>query len=228
MKTRSKALLVVLCAVMLAASSVFGTLAYLTDEDQVTNTFTVGMVEISMDESDVDKMGQRLNKQGGIWKEGDALADRVQGNEYKLIPGCTYIKDPTIHVDKDSEEAYLYVELEIRDNHDLMELLKKHDLPDQLWNLLEGSSQSSWRPIGDSKDAEDGTRTYLLAYDEKVAGNGVSDTDIILFNSITVPAAFTKEDLKTLDQFKIITTAYAVQAPSFDTAEEAWSATFGK
>ena len=41
MKTRSKALLLTLCAVLLVAASVLGTMAYLTSTDEVTNTFTV-------------------------------------------------------------------------------------------------------------------------------------------------------------------------------------------
>lgn len=47
MKTRSKALLLTLCAVLLVAASVLGTMAYLTSTDEVTNTFTVGQVRSS-------------------------------------------------------------------------------------------------------------------------------------------------------------------------------------
>ncbi len=48
-----KALLVVACALLLVAASVFGTMAYLTSTDTVTNTFTVGSVAIKLDEADV-------------------------------------------------------------------------------------------------------------------------------------------------------------------------------
>lgn len=57
MKTRSKALLLSLCAVLLVAASVFGTMAYLTSNDSVVNTFTVGSVSITLDEADVKTDG---------------------------------------------------------------------------------------------------------------------------------------------------------------------------
>ena len=51
MKTKSKALLLTLCAVLLVAASVMGTMAYLTSTDKVENTFTVGNVKITLDEA---------------------------------------------------------------------------------------------------------------------------------------------------------------------------------
>lgn len=70
MKTKSKALLLTLCAVLLVAASVLGTMAYLTSTDTVTNTFTVGKVEIKLDETDVT----------------NPTGSRVQANSYKLMP----------------------------------------------------------------------------------------------------------------------------------------------
>ena len=57
MKTKSKILLLMLCAVALVAASVLGTLAYLTSQDTVTNTCTVGKVAITRDESKVGARG---------------------------------------------------------------------------------------------------------------------------------------------------------------------------
>ena len=48
MKNLKKALVLLLCAILLVVGSVMGTLAYLTSQDQVTNTFTVGNVEIDL------------------------------------------------------------------------------------------------------------------------------------------------------------------------------------
>ena len=57
MKTKSKALLLTLCAVLLVAASVLGTMAYLTSTDTVTNTFTVGNVKIDLIESQFHREG---------------------------------------------------------------------------------------------------------------------------------------------------------------------------
>ena len=52
-----KSILVVLSVLALVAASVFGTLAYLTDTDQATNTFTVGQVGLKLDEAEVNPDG---------------------------------------------------------------------------------------------------------------------------------------------------------------------------
>lgn len=97
MKTKKKALLTVLCAVMLVVGSVVGTYAYLTDTKSVENTFTVGNVAITLDEKDVD------NSTTG--------QDRDTANAYKLQPAVTYEKDPTVHVQPGSEKCYVFVKV---------------------------------------------------------------------------------------------------------------------
>ena len=100
-KTKSKALLLTLCAVLLVTASVLGTIAYLTSTDTVENTFTVGSVAISMDEAAVNTDGTVI-----------ADADRVQANTYHLLPGHSYTKDPVIHVGSDSEDCWIFVKVE--------------------------------------------------------------------------------------------------------------------
>lgn len=91
MKSKKKVFVTVLCAAALVVASVLGTMAFLTSTDQVTNTFTVGKVAITLDESSVND--------AGVVQEGN----RVKENTYKLIPGHEYTKDPIVHVDADSE-----------------------------------------------------------------------------------------------------------------------------
>lgn len=94
---KSKAILMVVCAMLLVAASVMGTLAYLTSTATVTNTFSVGNVAITMDETDVDN------------STTDAARDTA--NSYKLMPGHEYVKDPIIHVATGSEDCYLFVKV---------------------------------------------------------------------------------------------------------------------
>lgn len=98
---KKKIALMVTSLVLVVAMAVGGTLAYLTSETQeVKNTFTIGEIEITLDETDVDVLGV---------KDGDT---RVTENGYKLIPGHKYVKDPTIHIKKaDSAEYYLFVKV---------------------------------------------------------------------------------------------------------------------
>lgn len=102
MKTKKKALVLSVCAMLLVVTTVFVTVAFLTSTtEKVRNTFTVGQVEITLDEADVDEYGVPIPE-----------AERVLGNEYKLIPGHTYVKDPTIHVDEDSEDSWIFAKVE--------------------------------------------------------------------------------------------------------------------
>lgn len=96
-----KTLTIILAFVLVIAMSVAGTVAYLTSQDSVTNTFTVGKVAITLDEAKVDANGAAVTPE-----------ERVKTNSYKLIPGHAYTKDPIIHVDADSENCWLFVKVE--------------------------------------------------------------------------------------------------------------------
>lgn len=103
MKKTSKALLLVLCAVLLVTASVMGTMAYLTSTVEVKNTFTVGKVAITMDETKVDEYGVALT--------GENAGKTDIGNKYKLIPSHKYVKDPTIHVSDESEDCWVFAKI---------------------------------------------------------------------------------------------------------------------
>ena len=96
MKTKSKALLLTLCAVLLVTASVLGTMAFLTSNDEVVNTFSVGSVAIKLDEAKANTDGSLVDG-----------ADRVKANSYKLLPGHTYNKDPMVTVLNGSEASYI-------------------------------------------------------------------------------------------------------------------------
>ncbi len=104
MKKAKKILTLVLSALLLMSLSVVGTLAYLTKTTNVVeNTFTVGEVTFdtdgALDEAPVDLYGEVV--------EGE----RRDNNEYKLIPNHQYIKDPTVHMSADTEDAWLFVQV---------------------------------------------------------------------------------------------------------------------
>ena len=96
MGKKTKALLLALCAVALVVTTVFSTMAYLTSNDSVTNTFTVGKVAITLDETDVT----------------NNTSSRVKENAYHLLPGNTYTKDPTVHVAANSEDSWIFVKVD--------------------------------------------------------------------------------------------------------------------
>lgn len=101
MKKVKKALLLVLCAVLLVGASVAGTVAYLTSQDVADNTFTVGQVKIELKEYEV-------NSQTGLSTETEV--DNLK--DLELVPGRTIQKYPFIKVDADSETCWLFVKIE--------------------------------------------------------------------------------------------------------------------
>ena len=192
MKTKTKVFTLALCAVLLVVATVFTTVAFLTSQDSVNNTFTVGKVAIVLDESDVD--GSKTN----TTTEG-----RDKKNEYKLIPGKSYLKDPVIHVDEKSEDCWLFVEL----TNGLAGILADKTIEAQMaekgWALVNGT-----------------TNIYARSSTSK-AGDNVS-----VFDGFTVRGDVT--DLSAYAGAEITVVAYAVQAEGFATAADAWAATFGK
>ena len=206
-----KALLVVACALLLVAASVFGTMAYLTSTDTVTNTFTVGKVNIKLDEA-------KANPDGSL-VEG---ADRVKANSYKLLPGHTYHKDPMVTVLSGSESSYVKMTVTFSKANELDAIFAPNGA--NLTSIFNGYDAANWIAKGNTKDAAANTRTYEFWYKEAVGapeGNVALDA---LFDSITVPGAITKEQLATIEGMTITVNAYAIQADGFANAEAAWEA----
>ena len=205
-----KTLTVILALVLVVVMSVAGTVAYLTSSDTVTNTFSVGNVQIKLDEAQA--------KADGTLIEG---AERVKANSYKLLPGHTYAKDPMVTVLNGSESSYIKMTVTFSKANELDAIFD----PDgaTLTTIFNGYDISNWTYKGNTKNAAENTRTYEFWYKEAVAapdGNVALDA---LFDSITVPGSITNEQLKTIEGMTITVNAYAIQADGFTDAADAWS-----
>jgi sipW-cognate class signal peptide len=187
MKTRTKALLLTLCAALLVCATVLATMAFLTATDSVKNTFTVGNVAITLDEAEVDANGQAVTPE-----------NRVDANQYKLIPGKAYTKDPTIHVATGSEDCWLFVKLE----NGLVDITGATTIENQM-------TAKGWAVIDATKN--------IYAY-RSIAS---ADDDVVVFETFTLTKDAAVEDYETAE---IVVTAYAVQADGFTSAADAWAA----
>lgn len=191
MKKNVKILLFSLCAVLLIGATVAGTLAYLMSKAEVTNTFTVGNVAITMDEAKVDAEGQATND------------PRVTQNVYHLIPGKTYDKDPIVHIEAGSEEAWLFIKVD----NGLADLEGDPAIADQL-------TANGWTVADQANN--------VYAYQAKVTAG----QDIKTFETFTL-SNFADFSNIVVDggnnPTTIAVTAYAIQAEGFDTADAAWA-----
>ena len=99
---KKKTILVAAIAVMLVAALVVGgSLAYFTDKsDAKMNTFTIGNVGIDLTET--------------AWHDND---------DHTLIPGKFYDKNPTITVDANSQDAYVFLKLDLNKYVSLINLM---------------------------------------------------------------------------------------------------------
>ena len=86
MKKYAKIAALLMAFVLVIAGTVGVTMALLTDTKTVTNTFTIGKVAITLDET--------------------------KGDGAKLVPGTTIDKDPKVTVIADSEACYVFVKIE--------------------------------------------------------------------------------------------------------------------
>lgn len=196
MKKTSKALLLSLCAVLLVTASVLGTMAYLTSQDQVVNTFTVGNVAITLDEKDVDNSTPGEN-------------DRDKANAYKLMPGHNYEKDPIVHVDANSEDCYLFVKVV----NEIANIEAEKTVAQQM-------TEKGWVAV----DAANGI--YVYTTDKTNPAVVTKGSNITVFEKFTIAGNVDNTTLATYADKTITVNAYAIQADGFagKTASEIWAA----
>ena len=211
-----RALLLLACAVLLVSLSVGATLAYLTSQTEVVkNTFTVGKVNITLDETDVDEFGV---------KDGNT---RVTENEYKLLPGHTYSKDPQVHVLAGSEDCYVRIQVTVQNIDKLHAAFPAADYAN-MWNnektifllqtLVGGWDKDTWL----FKTYSNGMYEFWYKDVVKYNKDNVQDLDP-LFDTITVPGNVNEYQLSLLDQVQIDIVAHAIQADGFNSAADAWA-----
>ncbi len=169
MKAKTKALALAICAVLLVITTVFVTVAYLTSSDTVTNTFTVGKVAITLDETDVDVNGT---------KDGDT---RVKANTYKLMPGHTYTKDPIVHIDANSEDCWVFVKVvnEIAAIEDNAKTVAAQ-MTENGWTAVEGATNVyAYREIANANN------NINVFANFKIAGN-IDGTTLATYENKTI------------------------------------------
>lgn len=165
-----------------------GTMAWLTSQADVTNTFTVGEVEITLDEADVDEYGVPI-----------VGAERVTENDYKMLPGKTYTKDPIVHVTEGSEASYVFVKVE-------------NGLA--AFEAAEGNIESQILANGWTK-LENGVYYQTVA-------KGAEDLNLEVFETFTL--ADNANDIEGYGNATITVTAYAIQLDGFeDEPADAWT-----
>lgn len=195
-KNLKKLLLAVCCAALLVCVSIGATVAYLTSKDEVKNTFTVGKVNITLDETDVTLNGT---------KDTDT---RVDANDYKLMPGHEYIKDPIVHVTAGSEPCWVFISVK----NEIAAIEADTKIAAQI-------TAKGWTKL----KTEAGVDVY---YKQNVEA-GANGINLPVFDGFKIDGNVDSDTLATYNGKTIVVTAYAIQADGFTAPEAAWTAVSG-
>ena len=193
-KKLTKALAITACAVILVAATVMGTVAYLTSQATMSNTFAAGNVTITMDDIRTDEYGVAITP-------NERTTAEVKNN-YKLIPAATYNKDTTIHIKGGSEPCYLFVKLDESFTS----------------GIISATLTDKWLPL----DGVAGVYYYTEEADAR--GVNVENTlDIKVMESFTVASTAKNADVAPYQGESAQLIGYATQQQGL-TLAEAWTA----
>lgn len=172
MTKKKKIAILVMSLALVGALLIGGTLAYFTDRDEAQNVFTLGKVDGDLDEP--------------IWDENNP------GGEIENVqPGDSIVKDPTLTMAADSEEAYarFQVTYEGITAEQFAEL-----------KFFKGEAEVE---VTFDKDG------YFYVQDKLTAG-----AEYVLFDKVVIPSTWGNEMAE--QTFKINVVAELVQAKNFD------------
>lgn len=210
---KKKILALSMCIALAAIAIVGASLAYFTDTKTAKNTFTMGNVEIKLDETDV--------------KNSDG--DRVTSNEYNVYPGAVVTKDPIVHnVGKNG--AYIRATVNVSNWMNLVGAYYpdfKETFPNDGYkaalNLLVGELGEGWSVVGveagDVFTIGQLDAKFILKYDGVLAAG---DDTTAMFQTVTIPAGIDNANAGSFDEVKVV--AQAIQADGFNTWEDAFAA----
>ena len=201
-----------LALALVIGGAVGGTVAWLTDTtEEVKNTFTVGDINIKLEESKYVPETNRLTTE----------TTKVNNN-YKIVPGVDLPKDPTVTVVAGSEDCWLFVKVNEENWPNFKEtdntLKVKYGLADD-WQQGDGTNIPAnvyYRPV----DANEADQNFQVL----AGGTGKNTT-----GQITVADTLTKTEIEGMKNNppKLTFTAYAVQKAGFvGNPAGAWDAVY--
>lgn len=222
-----KVLAMLLAVLMIVTATVAGTVAWLQAKtDDVTNTFTVGNINIDLKEHELDSDNNTLLK--------DSANEVTSEDEYKVLPGDTQPKDPFVRIGADSEDCYVFIKV-VEENNDTYKYVTDADGNDTAVATNQkyvtySVDTTKWTALADNP----GVYYYKVGTTEYFA-NQTSEgiISILTGDKVEYAKTLTKAEIDylynedgtvdTTKQPKLVFTAYAVQKANVDTVADAWN-----
>jgi predicted ribosomally synthesized peptide with SipW-like signal peptide len=240
-KINKKHVIAALAVILVLAVAIGATMAYLTDSQKVTNVFTVGDLDIALEEPDYP------------YKDDPAPPDAT--------PGTSYKKNPTLYADKGDSYARFIVEFIDLDTNLVITNAARVA---KIWQTIYYTNNT----LAVNNESDDGTAPiyrYTLNYVDStgapsITANGTLDalkhfndtaftkdtgrssvgkeyynytanggiflegTQAVLFDRFVVPVNWNQYDMAILGKYKIVITAQAIQKQNFVNSTDAFAA----
>lgn len=197
MKKKVTAIALAVC--ILAVAVIGATMAYFTDTDSKTNTFTFGKVDIDLtEESNEDR--EKGVKAGTVGTDGGITYPGV-------LPGLVYSKVPTVTVKEGPAWVVVTVTVPTIYNHA------------DFFNRTANGTDFEM----DKKVVGENTVYYFYSKDTKGVAAGAS---LKIFEQVKINPALTQDDVKPPRSFDVVVNAYGIQKEGFDDAQEAFAKAF--
>ena len=226
------AIVLVLSVAMIAAAGT--TIAYFTDEREVTNVFTAGNVYISLTEAAVknDGTGNLIEDTENPRIQGVSIdsTEDVRHNYGTLYPGKTMHKDPTIKNTGD-DPAWIAAKIIVTDgvgdinklygfeNSEYIDILEMFSggLFNQamhvgVWKSFENAYYNDYFAMVQIPDTANSVYEFYIF----ILDQCEKDEEVELFDTMTVSSEFDTSDMQELRELEITVQAFAVQAFGFE------------
>ena len=189
--------------ILLLVVAVGGAIAYFTDSEEKTNTFTIGNVDISLSEPD--------------WVETDTTpANGVPDAAENLMPGQTVLKNPIISNESTKNPAYVFAKVVVPCTTETTpQEIFTYTINTDKWTELTGSAVACTSGGNATHVYYYGTSGTLAELAKAAADDTPTPTDKAVFDSVTVRS--TLEGDEGLDGNKsIVVTGYGIQTEGLE------------
>lgn len=226
MKLNKRKVFVVALAICLVAILSFGTLAWFTDSDNVTNKFMTA-TSTNQDPDDVfnvDIFETVKNDEDGSTEQ--VIGKDAIGGDYTyegVLPGDKLVKAPVVK-NTGIYDQYVRVTVTVSDATAWKDLFTHYGFGLENLFVVDDQFDSRWdREIAESvEDATNDTMTFVYYYKDILAAGA----EVNFFDAVTIPGELTKEDMITAlgaDGFSFDIVADAIQSDNTgDNAQEAF------
>lgn len=240
--SKKKLTIGILSICIICALAIGGTLAFLTDSEKVTNTFSIGDLDISIDEPHWNDEGTPDDP------ETPDTDESTPGDGQDLTPGDTKVKDPTVTAEVNN--SYMRVIMTVIENEpsspDFGKVITDQDrldlildtiyydstydvngdpattaiVPGVKYALADLEAYPTVNP-GFTLDGDKSTAgTYCYNYNE-IFNEG---DKAVLFTNVAIPTDWDETHLDVMGKYKIEVFAQSIQSDNFVNADEAFAA----